>query len=127
MINILQLLDFYLNRNYTKDLASAKVCQDILLFEVSKCQHCSNVNIKGGVDIQILSNDNRCATYDVDIDFYKFSIGDESIASFVNNLNDLDNGISFSLCSRPKALRQQDYRGKRIHIKMSDSFNNSVV
>ena len=42
-----------------------------------------NITIKGGVVMYGLSNDKRRATRDLDLDFIKYSLADESIKLFI--------------------------------------------
>lgn len=54
-----------------------------------------NVTIKGGVVMYGLSNDKRHATRDLDLDFIKYSLADESIKKFINSLNSVGDGIKY--------------------------------
>ena len=80
---------------YQGDKASAKVCQDIVLKALSVGPLSRNVTIKGGVVMRSKTNNVRRATQDLDIDFIKYSLADESIDAFISKLNCLD-GIKIS-------------------------------
>ena len=78
----------YLKKGYTNQTAISKMCQDIILSKIEKASLINNVTIKGGVVLMEISNDKRRATEDLDIDFIKYSLRDESIISFINKLSD---------------------------------------
>ncbi len=78
-----------------------------------------NVTIKGGVVMYGLSNDKRRATRDLDLDFIKYSLADESIKTFIDTLNLVDDGIKIyiegdiqELHHRICADRQYAYRSQ---------------
>lgn len=56
-----------MKEGYTRANAIAKVCQDIILKEISKSPYFRNVTIKGGVVMHSISNDKRRATRDIDL------------------------------------------------------------
>ena len=68
---------------YTDNNAEAKVCQDIVLKALSESSFCRNATIKGGVVMRSITGDSRRATQDMDIDFIRYSISDESIRAFM--------------------------------------------
>ena len=72
----------------------ARVCQDLVLEAISKSTLSRNVTIKGGVVMRSVTGNIRRATQDMDIDFIRYSLADESIDRFVDTLNCID-GISF--------------------------------
>lgn len=73
-----------------------------------------------------ISNDIRRATRDLDIDFIKYSLEDESIKNFINALNNEESGINIEIIGNITPLHHQDYDGKRVHIKIKDNFGNSI-
>lgn len=105
--------------------ASAKVCQDIVLKALSTGILSRNVTIKGGVVMCRKTNNVRRATQDLDIDFIKYSLADESIDVFVSNLNCLE-GIKITRLGEIEELKQQDYCGKRVFILIEDAEDNQV-
>ena len=68
---------------YQDDNAEAKVCQDIVLKALSESSLCRNATIKGGVVMRSITGDSRRATQDMDIDFIRYSISDDSIQAFM--------------------------------------------
>lgn len=125
-MNLEQLRRIYLNSGYTLANASAKICQDIILNKISKSQMNKNVTIKGGVVMYGISNDKRRATRDLDIDFIKYSLDDDSIKAFIEKLNIVNDGIEIMIDGEIQELHHQDYKGKRINIKLKDE-NNFLV
>jgi predicted nucleotidyltransferase component of viral defense system len=80
-MNLEELRRKYLENGFSLANASAKICQDIILNKISKSKMNKNVTIKGGIVMYALSNDKRRATRDLDLDFIKYSLADESIKS----------------------------------------------
>ena len=92
---------------------------DIILEAISKCHLNENVTIKGGVVMRNISNDVRRATVDLDFDFIKKSISDDSIKIFINQLNTVSD-VTIAIIGKIEELKQQEYKGKRVHISISD-------
>lgn len=111
---------------YSQANAEAKLCQDIIVKAISNSTLNRNITIKGGVVMRSLSDNVRRATQDLDIDFIKYSISDNSIAKFVRELNCVD-GVNINVAGKIEELKHQDYKGKRIHIKVSDNEGNSIT
>ena len=104
---------------YFDENAEAKVCQDIVLKALSLSSLCRNATIKGGVVMRSISNDARRATQDMDIDFIRYSLENDSIRKFIDKLNCLEN-IKIEQVGDITELKQQDYHGKRIYVIISD-------
>ena len=126
-MNLTSLVKSYVDIGYKINDAEAKACQDIILIKISKSQFYSNVTIKGGVVMHSISNDKRRATKDLDIDFIKYSLSNESIKEFIKKLNFNNDGIKIEIIDNIIELKQQDYRGKRVYVKLSDNFNNELT
>ena len=110
---------------YESDDARARVCQDIVLKSISKSSLSRNVTIKGGVVMRNMTNNIRRATQDMDIDFIRYSLSDESIEHFIEKLNCLD-GVTIKKVGRIEELSQQDYNGKRVYIHITDDRGNRI-
>lgn len=115
-----------MKQGYTRANAIAKVCQDIILDEIAKSPYFKNVTIKGGVVMHSISKDKRRATRDIDLDFIKYSLDDNSILNFIDKLNDNKDGVKIKMEGKPEPLHQQDYDGKRVNIVISDSYKNKM-
>ena len=125
-MNLEELRRLYLHNGYSLANASAKICQDIILNKISKSTVNKNVTIKGGVVMYGLSNDKRRATRDLDLDFIRYSLADESIKMFIDKLNMVDDGIEIIINGEVQELHHQDYNEKRINITLKDKFNFTV-
>lgn len=126
-MNLEELRRKYLENGFSLANASAKICQDIILNKISKSKMNKNVTIKGGVVMHCLSNDKRRATRDLDLDFIKYSLADESIRKFVDTLNSVDDGIKVYIDGEIQELHHQDYKGKRVNIILKDKNNFNVT
>lgn len=125
-MNLEELRRKYLDNGFLLANASAKICQDIILNKISKSKMNKNVTIKGGVVMYGLSNDKRRATRDLDLDFIKYSLADESIKAFIDTLNLVDDGIKIYIDGDIQELHHQDYKGKRVNIILRDKNNFNV-
>jgi hypothetical protein len=110
---------------YVDDNAEAKVCQDVVLKAISESTLSRNVTIKGGVVMRSISKDARRATQDMDIDFIRYSLGDDSIRQFIRRLDCLE-GIHIQQIGEITELKQQDYHGKRVYVIISDDTGDSI-
>jgi predicted nucleotidyltransferase component of viral defense system len=119
--------DAYLAEGFSYLDASSRTCQDIVLALIAQTPFIKNITIKGGVVMQHLSGDRRRATQDIDFDFIRYSLSEDSIRTFINKLSEQSKDISISIISAIEELKHQDYKGKRVHIRITDSDNISIV
>ena len=110
---------------YETDDAKARVCQDIVLKAISKSVLSRNVTIKGGVVMRSITNNIRRATQDMDIDFVRYSLSDESVEKFIAKLNCIE-GITITKVGKIEELSQQDYKGKRVNVHIKDIHGNLI-
>lgn len=106
-------------QGYNEANAQSKVCQDIILSLISQSSLSRNVTIKGGVVMRSISNNSRRATQDIDFDFIKYSLADDSILAFIDKLNAVGI-VEVKSTGVIEELKQQDYHGKRVHISITD-------
>lgn len=99
--------------------ARARLCQDIVLEAISKGKLSRHVTIKGGVVMRSLTGDIRRATQDMDIDFIRYSLADEAIRRFIDDINVFED-FHIELVGTIEPLKHQDYHGKSITIRISD-------
>lgn len=125
-MNLEELRRKYLENGFSLANASAKICQDIILNKISKSKMNKNVTIKGGVVMYGLSNDRRRATRDLDLDFIKYSLANESIKKFIDTLNLVNDGIKVYIDGEIQELHHQDYKGKRVNVILKDENNSSI-
>lgn len=113
-MNIQEMLETYIERGYDYPDASSKVCQDILLLKISNSGFSKHITIKGGVVMHSISNNIRRATRDLDLDFIKYSLGDDSIRNFIDkNANLLINSKEQILTEKLKSLLKLGFRSTR--------------
>lgn len=119
-MNLREMIKKYQDDGLNRILASARVSQDIVLKAIAEGSLNRNITIKGGVVLRSLTNDNRRATKDIDLDFIHYPISDEAIKNFVRRLDVLPE-LKIELTGDIEELAHQDYHGKRIHVKITDS------
>lgn len=126
MIDLALMADKYRSVGYSERNADARVCQDIILKAISKSNFGRNVTIKGGVVMRSITGNTRRATEDLDIDFIRYSLDDNSIRRFVSQLNCIE-GITIEIKDdRIEQLSQQEYSGKRVYIIIYDESKNII-
>ena len=125
-MNLRLLISKYEKIGYNFRDASSKVCQDIILLGISKSKFKKHITIKGGVVLHNISGDMRRATRDLDLDFIKYSLENDSIRNFINIINNCISDINIEIIGKIKTLHHLDYNGKQINIKISDNFNYSI-
>lgn len=120
MADIEKMTEYYRQLGYSERNAEARVSQDIILKAISKSNFGKNITVKGGVVMRGITKDVRHATEDLDLDFIRYSLEDDSIRRFVTKLNCLDD-ISIEIEDDIiEELSQQEYRGKRVYILIKD-------
>lgn len=126
MMNLMEKVEKIKQEGYSEANAEARLCQDIIIKAISQSNFSKNVTVKGGVVMRSLSGNVRRATQDIDIDFIKYSISDNSIRMFVEQLNCLE-GIHLKITELIEELKHQDYKGKRVYIEISDVEGNVLT
>lgn len=121
MASLNDMRDAYIDDGVDYANAVARAAQEAVLDLIAKSDLSRNVTIKGGVLMQHVSKDARRATTDFDFDFVRYSIGDDSIVRFVKALNAGSSEFSLVITGPIEILKQQNYRGKRIHVRISDT------
>ncbi len=124
-MDLYKMMQIYRADGLTVNLASARVCQDIVLKAIASGPLNRNVTIKGGVVMRSITNNNRRATIDIDLDFVHYSLSDESVRLFVDKMNCLD-GVDISIDGDIEELKHQDYHGKSIKVKIEDQ-NGTII
>lgn len=113
------MIEHEIENGYSDANARSKVSQDIILKAIASSSINHNITVKGGVVMRSKTGNIRRATQDLDLDFIKYSLEDESINDFVKKINCL-NGVSISRIGKIEDLKQQDYHGKRIYLTITD-------
>lgn len=124
-MDLREMMDMYCEEGLSRELAAARVCQDIVLKAIAIGPLSRNVTIKGGVVMRSLTNNNRRATRDIDLDFIHYSIDDEAIQFFVQKMNCIL-GIKIEMTGDIEELKHQDYHGKSIKVRITDKSGTVV-
>lgn len=110
---------------YANATAMARLAHDVVLKALESCGLRDNITIKGGVVMSNVSGDVRRATMDMDIDFVHYGLSDENIDEWIARLNCIE-GVSISRDGDIVELRQQNYRGRRVYLVISDSMGVEI-
>ncbi len=110
---------------YSEQNAQSKLGQDIMLKAVADSGMVKNVTVKGGVVMRSISGSARRATQDLDLDFIRYSISDESIRRFVEKLDCID-GLTIKPDGKIIELNHLDYKGKRVFISVTDAEGTTI-
>jgi len=121
-MNLVQMRQKYEQGGYAQLSATARVCQDLILSKIAASLVKDNVAVKGGILMCSLSRNARRATQDIDLDFIRYSISDDSIRRFLQKLSEVDD-VTVTVVGDIEELSQQDYKGKRTYIELSDGTN----
>ena len=125
-MNLEEYVRKYINEGYELNDARSKVAQDVVLTKICKSNFKNHITIKGGVVMHSISNSIRRATRDLDLDFIKYSLEDDSIYEFIKKLNSVNDNINIQIIGNITELSHQDYNGKRVNIKLIDGFNYTI-
>lgn len=124
-MNLYEEIEKIKSSGYSEQNAQSKLGQDIVLKAIADSGMARNATIKGGVVMRSISGNARRATQDLDLDFIRYSISDDSIRKFVEKLNCID-GLTIKLDEKIIELSHQDYKGKRIFISVTDTEGTSI-
>lgn len=125
-MNLNELVNNYLLLGNEVADAQSKVCQDLILYKIGKSKYAHNITVKGGVVMHNISKNSRRATRDLDLDFIKYSLDDDSIINFINEINKNDKESIVKISGNIENLHHQLYDGKRVNISIVDNYNNSL-
>lgn len=119
MKTIAEMIRYYVSKGMTVNQAENYTCQKIVLSKISKSPLADKVLIKGGVVMFHRTGNLRRATADLDFDFIRYDISEPSIRSFIELLNRYHTQFSLAV-EKMTPLHQEDYKGKRVILKISD-------
>ena len=125
-MNLEEYVRKYIDEGYELNDARSKVAQDVVLTKICKSNFKNHITVKGGVVMHSISNSIRRATRDLDLDFIKYSLEDDSICEFIKKLNSVNDNINIQIAGNITELSHQDYNGKRVNIKLIDEFNYTI-
>ena len=104
---------------YKRASARAKIAHDVVLAAIKASGMKDSVTIKGGVVMSGITKEVRRATMDMDADFVHYSLSNVAITKFVAKL-DKHSDCLIEIKGDIVDLRQQEYRGKRIFLQITD-------
>ena len=120
MTTIKQMIIQNVSNGMTEWQAKNYVAQEIILGKISKSKFANKVLIKGGVVLFNETHELRRTTDDLDFDFIRYDISDKSIENFIDLLN--NQLVDYKVILKSiNPLNQDDYKGKRVIIIISDS------
>ena len=111
---------------YKRASARAKIAHDVVLAAIKASGMKDYVTIKGGVVMSGMTQAARRATMDMDADFVRYSLSNVAIEKFVKGL-DAHSDCSIAIEGPIVDLRQQEYRGKRLYLRISDEHGYKVL
>lgn len=120
-----QMINMYYEKGLSRELAAARVCQDVVLKAIAMGPLSKNVTIKGGVVMRSITDNNRRATRDIDLDFIHYSIKDEAVRGFVQKMNCIPE-IQIEIIGDIEELKHQDYHGKSVRVRITDKNGTAV-
>lgn len=110
---------------YSDDTAYAKIAHDIVLKAVRDSGFHDNLTVKGGVVMSAITDTARRATMDMDLDFLRYPLSNVGIRKFVSGLRRVA-PCRIRISGRIETLRQQEYKGKRVHLTLVDETGFSI-
>lgn len=124
-MNFQELHDSLVSKGYTGETADAKIAHDVLLHAINVAGFRENLTVKGGVVMSGITDLIRRATMDMDVDFLHYSISHKSVRHFVAVLNRIS-PYRIQIDGEITELKHQDYKGKRVYLRITDSSKTSV-
>ena len=103
-MNLYEEIEKIKAQGYNEVNAQSKLGQDIVLKAIYDSGMARNATIKGGVVMRSVSGEVRRATQDLDMDFIRYSISDDSIRRFVDKLNCIE-GLNIELDGKIQELK----------------------
>ena len=125
-MTIQELVSTNVNKGYSLRQSQNIAAEEIILKKIASSSLVEHVTLKGGIVLYNLAKNSRRVTQDIDFDLIKYSIDKESIRLFVNKLNAVDDGFKVALSGDIEDLHQEDYKGVRAKVVITDKENKSL-
>lgn len=125
-MNFKQMVADLMAVGYKRAGAQSKIAHDVVLVAIKAAGMKNHVTIKGGVVMSGMTKSVRRATMDMDADFVHYSLRNEAIVKFVSDM-DAHSECSIALDGPIADLRQQEYKGKRIYLRITDQYGYNVL
>ena len=123
---IQDIVEKYIKQGHNFRNAQNLAAEEIVINKISSSSLSEYVTLKGGIVMYNLTKNNRRVTQDIDFDLIRYSIDETSIRLFVKKMNNINDGITASVLGEIEPLHQEDYRGVRIHLLLSDIKNDKL-
>lgn len=110
------------NQGFTDELAESLIGQEIIIEAIALSGMTDRVLLKGGIIMYHITSSARRATRDLDFDLIRYDISNNSnIDLFIELLNKSYSDYCLKRVDKISTLHQEDYKGKRTYIEISDS------
>ena len=123
---ISEIVNKYINQGHNYRNAQNLAAEEIVLTKIASSPMAEFITLKGGIVMFNLTKSDRRVTQDIDFDFIRYSIDEESIKRFVEKLDLVDDGVSSSIVGNVEKLHQEDYQGVRVHLLLKDKENTKL-
>lgn len=125
-MTIRELRDKYISQGYSHKDISNLVAEEIIIRKIASSELAEHVTFKGGIVLFNLSKNNRRVTQDIDFDLISYSIDNDSLLNFVQQLNKNNDGLIVSTNGNILELHQEDYHGARIALFIEDKEKQKI-
>lgn len=120
------VLSKYVNLGYDFRNAQNLAAEEIVLSKIASSSLAEHVTLKGGIVMFNLTKSDRRVTQDIDFDFIRYSIDEQSIKHFVDKLNTINDGVMAEINGSIEKLHQEEYQGVRVHLLLKDKENTKL-
>ena len=117
---IKEIVNKYLKLGHTFRNAQNLAAEEIVLSKIASSKLSEHVTLKGGIVMYNLSKSDRRVTQDIDFDFIRYSIDEDSVFIFVNKLNSIKDEIECKIYGKPEKLHHDEYKGVRVYLILKD-------
>ena len=119
-MTISEIVRKHMLRGFARAVAQNLAAEEIFLSKLAKSDLAENATLKGGIVMYSLTRNERRATRDIDFDFIRYSIDEESVRLFIERMNRKDDGFAIAVHGPINKLHQQDYEGVRVNVAITD-------
>lgn len=126
MATIKELVNKNLRKGYALRDAQNLASEEIIIRKIASSEMADHVTMKGGIVMYNITRNDRRVTQDIDFDLIRYSIDKSSIQLFIDKMNRLGDGFYVSAKGEIKDLHQEDYKGVRVNIIITDVNNDEL-
>lgn len=123
---IQSLIDKYVSEGHPYLRARELAAQELFLRKLADSGMADKITLKGGIVMFRITGDQRRATRDLDLDFIRYPLDEDSIKSFVESLNYIndDDDVGVKIVGRPKKLKHENYQGLSVTIRIYELYEH---